>query len=49
MSRERTTENLTTIDETRRKIKMGRIVATKYIPLDGLVEAPDGGEPTIEG
>jgi hypothetical protein len=39
----------TTIDETRRRIKMGRIVATEYISLDGVIEAPGGGEPAIEG
>jgi hypothetical protein len=37
------------INETRRRIKMGRVVATEYVSLDGVVEAPGGSEPTIEG
>jgi dihydrofolate reductase len=34
----------TTINETCRRIKMGKIVATEYVSLDGVVEAPGGGE-----
>ena len=34
----------TTINETCRRIKMGKIVATEYVSLDGVAEAPGGGE-----
>jgi dihydrofolate reductase len=34
----------TTINETCRRMKMGKIVATEYVSLDGVVEAPGGGE-----
>jgi hypothetical protein len=33
----------------RRRIRMGKIVATEYVSLDGVVEAPGGSEPAIEG
>jgi dihydrofolate reductase len=34
----------TTINETQRSIGMGKIVATEYVSLDGVVEAPGGFE-----